>query len=120
MDGRRSGRRPRVAVPTDVFDVGLQQERTALAWDRTGLSMLVCSLLYLRAIGGPYGRPSVAPALIGIAAGAAMLFLGSRRYGRLHAMLRDGGAVDRHRYLLAVWVAAVLLGTSSLFAVAAA
>lgn len=36
----------RTAIP--VADTGLQPERTALAWTRTALSMMVCSLTLLR------------------------------------------------------------------------
>ncbi len=36
----------RTSIP--VADAGLQAERTALAWTRTALSMMICSLTLLR------------------------------------------------------------------------
>lgn len=97
-----------------MFDEGLQQERTALAWDRTGLSLVVVALLYLRAVGAPFLRPAQLPALIGLVLGTSMLFLGARRYAHLHEVLRGEGRVDHHTYLAFVWIATVLLGAASL------
>jgi len=79
--------------PDNVFDRGLQHERTALAWDRTGLAMAVASALLLR-------RPGQVAAIWFEAAGLAYLGIafivfiaGLRRYDRLHAILREGRPV---------------------------
>ena len=40
---------------TEPADPGLQRERTAMAWTRTGLAVLVNALIVLRA-GGPQAR----------------------------------------------------------------
>lgn len=114
---RRGPRRP---PPPHVFDEGLQQERTALAWDRTGLSLVVVALLYLRGAGAPFVRPAQLPAYLGLALGTSMLFLGARRYAHLHEILRGEGRVDHHTYLAFVWISVVLLGVASLVTVLAA
>lgn len=105
------------ARPDQVFDRGLQQERTALAWDRTGLSLLVSSLLYVRIVGSPFIRLAHVPAWLGATVGASLLFLGARRYTHLHARLRRGESVRHDRYLRLAWLSTVLLGVSATVAV---
>lgn len=108
--------RPR-AGPEQVHDPGLQQERTALAWDRTALAMLATALVYARAVGPPYVRLEHVPAVVGLVVGAGMLVLGARRYRDLHAVLRGERPVERHPYVRAVWVGTVVVGAAALAAV---
>jgi uncharacterized membrane protein YidH (DUF202 family) len=108
--------RPR-SGPEQVYDQGLQQERTALAWDRTGLAMLGTAFVYARAVGPPYARLSQLPAAVGLVVGAGMLVLGARRYRDLHATLRADRPVERHPYVRAVWVGTVVVGVAALAAV---
>ncbi|WP_159910954.1 DUF202 domain-containing protein [Pantoea sp. 18069] len=64
-------------------DPGLQAERTALAWSRTGLAMLVNALLALRA--GWTGReaPITALGLVLLLASGAIIFYGAWRRRQL-------------------------------------
>jgi uncharacterized membrane protein YidH (DUF202 family) len=74
-----------------VADSGLQHERTALAWDRTGLSFLVAGAFLLRAGGPTFSAVRHAPAAIALALGALLLVVAARRYGTQRA------AFDRRR-----------------------
>ncbi len=68
-------------------DAGLQAERTALAWSRTGLAVVANGLLVLRS-GWTSGEASltfVAFALL-VAAGAAILYGGWRRRHLLNGL----------------------------------
>lgn len=100
-----------------MFDEGLQQERTALAWDRTALAMIVSGLVYARAVGAPYVRPAQLPVVVALLVGSAMLVLGARRYTDLHATLRADRPVERVPYVRAVWLATVVVGVASTVAV---
>lgn len=74
-----------------VFDPGLQPERTALAWRRTGLALLGGSLVAARILPETLGAWAVIPGLIGVAAAASLLFAIHRRYRRHHeSLIRDG------------------------------
>jgi putative membrane protein len=88
-----AGRVDRSARP---FDPGLQPERTALAWRRTALALLVGSLVGLRVL--PLllgdGGMTYAVAGLGVAASVAVLVGAHRRYRRVHRLLTSG-ASDR-------------------------
>lgn len=75
------------------FDPGLQPERTALAWRRTALALVVGSLLGLRALPTALGTPGLALAFIGVALALGVLVTAHRRYRRVHRILTTG-AVD--------------------------
>jgi uncharacterized membrane protein YidH (DUF202 family) len=62
---------------------GLQRERTALAWDRTGLSFLVASALLLRVAGSTPTVLRHLPGALGILLGSALLLGAARPGGRL-------------------------------------
>jgi len=76
-----------------IFDPGLQNERTSLAWFRTGLSFAGAGALVLHASEG-LRRPG--PGLLGVmalaVAGLTVMF-SSRRYRRTDEALRRGGSV---------------------------
>jgi uncharacterized membrane protein YidH (DUF202 family) len=84
-----------------VFDLGLQHERTALAWDRTGLSLMVVGALTLRSGGPPYDDLLHAPGYLALAVGGVLLWAGGRRYRRREADLRRGASpVQPHLVLV--------------------
>lgn len=64
--------------PGDQFEDGLQRERTALAWNRTALALLVCGSLLIRHLGSPLFDLRHVPAYVALAAGAAVLVLAAR------------------------------------------
>lgn len=73
-------------------DAGVQNERTALAWRRTSLSVLAAVLVAARvtASGGP---PAALVAFVVALPAAAWLLAGAdRRYGAAAAALRSAGA----------------------------
>lgn len=89
-------------------DPGLQPQRTALAWSRTALAVLVNAVLVLRA-GAHGGTAAHAPLLLagwGLVAGAAALFACGR--WRARQLLREGVpcAPSRRLMLFALAVAA--------------
>ena len=71
--------------PAPARDPGLQPERTALAWFRTGLSFLVNALLALKA-----GVQSGQPALVALGVSLLVASLGTAAVGswREHRLLR--------------------------------
>lgn len=97
-----------------VFDGGLQHERTALAWDRTGLSLLVVGALLLRSGGPPYGDVVHLPGYVGLSVGAILLWAGGRRYRRREVSLREGASPVRPGLVVLAAVAALTMGIASL------
>jgi Predicted membrane protein len=76
---------------SDVFDPGLQPERTALAWRRTGLALLAGSLVGTRILPEALGPLAAIPALTGVTASAALLYAIQSRYRRHRDHLSTGG-----------------------------
>lgn len=70
-------------------DAGLQAERTALAWSRTVLGMVVNALILLRT-GLAYGGDEVTAIGALLLAAAAATYVFGRR--RRHALMSSGGA----------------------------
>jgi putative membrane protein len=80
---------------TRVFDPGLQQERTMLAWDRTGLALIITGALFVRAGKAPYVAAPHLPGFLAIAMGAIVLATAARRYRGRDRGLRAGGPAAR-------------------------
>jgi uncharacterized membrane protein YidH (DUF202 family) len=74
------------------FDPGLQPERTALAWLRTGLAVGVGALVGGRLLAPTSGAAAVAASVLGLALAALFLVGATRRARRTQAAL----ARDRH------------------------
>ena len=69
------------------WDPGLQPERTALAWRRTGLALTVGSLIGLRVLPPLLGPAAYLLAGLGVVASLAVLAAAHRRYRRVHRLL---------------------------------
>ncbi|WP_043668101.1 DUF202 domain-containing protein [Clavibacter michiganensis] len=74
------------------FDPGLQPERTALAWRRTALALVVGSLLGLRVLPALLGVAGLVVAAAGVITALAVLASAHRRYRRVHRALTAGSA----------------------------
>jgi uncharacterized membrane protein YidH (DUF202 family) len=104
------------------WDPGLQSERTALAWQRTLLSGLACSLVVARLVGLVSWPASAVTALAALGTTAALAVLARRRFRQNDAAVRqhDPLADARAPLLLcglvvvtAVAAAVLVLGMSS-------
>lgn len=74
-----------------LFDVGLQPERTALAWRRTGLALTVAALVAVRILPEALGTWAVVPAGFGVAAAVGVLVAAHRRHVAVHRALVHAG-----------------------------
>lgn len=85
-------RRP--APPATVFDDAMQQERTALAWERTSVSLMVVGALITREAAVRDLWPFIVAGMAGVLVGVAVLVWAGVHYAQLHETLRRGeGAV---------------------------
>lgn len=75
-----------------VFDPGLQPERTALAWRRTGLALAVGSIGAIRVLPELFAPVAVAPGALGLVLAIVVLALAERRYRSTHRRLMRAGA----------------------------
>jgi len=94
------------------FDPGLQPERTALAWRRTGLALAAGSLVAVRVLPAVLGAWALLPAGLGVALSVLVLAAAHQRY-RTHHRRLTASPLDRTHLpdgaLLAL-VAVVTLG----------
>ncbi len=79
--------------PTERFDVGLQHERTALAWERTAIATMVAGVIFARYAAGAAHPGLAVLGLLQVAAGAAVLVWAGWHYDELHGPLRRGTSV---------------------------
>ena len=101
-----------------VHDPGLQQERTNLAWDRTGLSIMVTSGILLRAMGSPYPQAWHVLPLLAFVVGLALLATDRHRYLARWQRLQEGGSPQGWRSIVVVGAISVVLGISGLITIA--
>ncbi|GAA2544477.1 DUF202 domain-containing protein [Pseudonocardia hydrocarbonoxydans] len=106
--------------PAAVHDPGAQAERTALAWQRTGLSAAAVGLLVVHA--HPAGHPVPPwPGLVLLVAGAAVAaVLAPVRYRHIERVVRAGGAPLSRATVpgTALLVAVAVLGVAAVLALA--
>lgn len=104
---RASERADRIGVE------GLQHERTALAWERTAVSIVGVGLLLTRVASVQFGVVFAAIGLVQVALGAAMVVWAGWHYADLHD-LTDTGESPTHP------LAARIVGVSTCVFVAVA
>jgi uncharacterized membrane protein YidH (DUF202 family) len=104
--------------PDVVVDLGMQAERTALAWRRTALGVGIGGVVALRLAAPALGPVVVLAAVTGGVLAVLAFWLAGRRYRAVQASLRergDLGALDRPAApLVAVLVATTLIGAVAL------
>lgn len=106
--------------PGEVWDAGLQPERTGLAWERTALAFLGLGLAVPRLAWPVLGPWAIAPAAVILAGALALFVAGHRRYRHTHGALTGAGQLrDGRLPLLATLVALVLALVAVLLVVVA-
>lgn len=103
--------------PDDVYDPGLQQERTVLAWDRTGLALMVASGFLVRSLGEPLLRPVTVVPFVTFLLGMVVLLLDRPRYLARWRGLREGKPMTASGPVMAVAAGTVVLGLTALVVV---
>ncbi|WP_411374943.1 DUF202 domain-containing protein [Arthrobacter sp. MPF02] len=73
------------------FDPGLQPERTALAWRRTALALVIVAVVGLRVLPALLGPLALVGAGAGIAIASAVFVASHRRYRSQHRLLTTAG-----------------------------
>jgi uncharacterized membrane protein YidH (DUF202 family) len=96
--------------PAGPIDVGAQAERTALAWRRTALGVAIGGVVALRVTGPVLGVGAAVAAVTGSLLAAAAWWLTGHRYRSARRSLRVQGDLDAAVALVAVAVAATLIG----------
>ena len=74
-----------------VWDAGLQPERTALSWRRTGLTLVGGSLLLARVLAEVSVPLALTVGALGVLAAIAIMVAVERRYRSHHARLTAAG-----------------------------
>ncbi|RWZ67758.1 DUF202 domain-containing protein [Labedella populi] len=69
------------------FDAGLQPERTALAWRRTALALVVAAVVGIRVLPTLLGAWAVVPAGAGVVLAVVVLVASHHRYREQHIRL---------------------------------
>lgn len=90
---QRWGRRGPVERPSSTFDVGLQHERTALAWERTAVAAMVAGVVLGRFAASEALWPFAVLGMVQTAGGGALLVWAGTHYDDLHGPLRAGSGV---------------------------
>lgn len=105
--------------PTDdrdrsVWDIGVQNERTALAWLRTALSLLVAMGAAARVAAEARPAAGIVIALLGLPAGLTLLLSARVRYRRAHQGLTRGDLLPSGRLPALTAGLVTLLGVAGL------
>lgn len=99
--------------PARIHDGGMQQERTALAWERTAIAMIVAGLLLAR-VGAELGTAFATPGAAQVIVGATLLIWAGRHYDELHRPLRAGDSPVHPRAAQAIGIATTVSSASAL------
>lgn len=91
--------------------MGLQTERTSIAWQRTALTLTAFSALVLHAANSQ--RLGQAPGAVGIVIALWLLLAAERRYRVSARRVREGVSPVAPRMILALTVAVVALAVSA-------
>ena len=98
--------------PEPALDVGLPAERTAMAWQRTGLALAGFSALLVH-----LADRDLLVATPGLVGALALLLVGERRYSRAVRRIEAGEPCGAHRLVVALTSGVVVLSLASLVAV---
>lgn len=91
-------------------DRGLQPERTALAWLRTAMSVLVAALVLVRVAGQRNAVLAAASAVLALPLSAMVAVLAWRRFVRAKRRFQGGGQLPDGLLPAALTVLAALMG----------
>ncbi|MBB5786585.1 YidH family protein [Jiangella mangrovi] len=104
----------------ETYDRGAQNERTALAWIRTSLALLVGVVLASRLAAEPLGPAAVVFGLVVAPVALLVLVLARRRYRRSHEALHADRALPDGKLPGLVALVTLLLGVLEIaYAIAA-
>lgn len=105
--------------PDQVHDTMLQQERTALAWERTAFASIVAGLLFVR-FASDWHPLLTLIGFVQVFFGGGLLIWAGYHYDDLHGPLRAGQSPVHPRATRAVgWVTTVFIGGATVAAMAA-
>ncbi|HIT76832.1 MAG TPA: DUF202 domain-containing protein [Candidatus Avipropionibacterium avicola] len=92
-----------------IWDHGLQPERTKLAWQRTALSATACSLVVARMVGQTHPVVGIVVAAVAILCGAGIARTARRRHWRVvRAVHREDLLPDARS---SGWLTALIVAT---------
>ena len=97
--------------PEQVARVGLQAERTSIAWQRTALTLTAFSVLMRHAANSQ--RLGQVPGAIGVAVALWLLLVTERRYSTSIRRVRDGRSPVAPGMILALTLAVVGLAVAA-------
>lgn len=99
------------------LDVGLAGERTAMAWQRTGLALAGFSALLVHL--ADRDLLLATPGFVGLAAALTILVAGERRYSSTVDRAERGESVLAYRMVVALMLGVVVLAAAALAVVVA-
>lgn len=95
--------------PEHVFDPSLQHERTALAWERTSVALMLAAGLFFNYAEAAAVTWAQILGLLCLATGAAILLWSGQRYESLHGALRAGTNITHPAMLKTVALLSMVL-----------
>jgi putative membrane protein len=99
-----------IHVSDQLYDYGAQVERTSLAWTRTGLAMLVGTLIMARMTADRLGASAIGTTAVAFAAALAALIFARRRYRKAHRALHRGDRLPDGKLPAVVALSGFLIG----------